>query len=172
VATAFARLPLSEQLDLLLGGGTHAAPSATRASGDLVVRSATLEGHDMVMAAFDWTRSRGSIGPAEATQLGEALALAATRGVPLVFLMNTSGMRVTEGMQTVVALRTLLRGVLDARLAGQRMAGCGNEGQPVAAQGAGVPVGRPLGTCRGNCQETRLRAGPIDGRWDCSVEKR
>jgi hypothetical protein len=121
VATAFARLPLSEQLDLLLGGGTHAAPSATRASGDLVVRSASLQGHGMVMAAFDWTRSRGSIGPAEATQLGEALALAATRGVPLVFLMNTSGMRVTEGMQTVVALRTLLRGVLDARLAGQRM---------------------------------------------------
>lgn len=90
-------------------------------SGDVVVRAATVQGHGVVVVAFDWTRSRGSIGPAEALQIGEALALAIAQGVPLAFLMNTSGMRVTEGMQTVVALRTLLRAVLDARIAGQRM---------------------------------------------------
>ncbi len=121
MSTTFARRPLNEQFDLLLGAGAHAAPPAPTTSGDVMIRVAALEGHRMVIVAFDWARSRGSIGPAEAAQLGEALALAGTQGVPLVFLMNTSGMRVTEGMQTVVALRTLLRAVLDARLAGRRM---------------------------------------------------
>lgn len=121
MSTAFARLPLNDQLDLLLGAGVCTAPPAPITPGDVVVRTATLQGHGLVMVAFDWSRSRGSIGPAEALQLGEALTLAAARGVPLVFLMNTSGMRVTDGMNTVAALRTLLRAVLDARLAGQRM---------------------------------------------------
>lgn len=121
MSTTFARRPLNEQFDLLLGSGAHAALPAPTTSGDVMIRMAALEGHRMVIVAFDWARSRGSIGPAEAAQLGEALALAGAQGVPLVFLMNTSGMRVTEGMQTVVALRTLLRAVLDARLAGQRI---------------------------------------------------
>lgn len=121
MSTAFARLPLDAQLDLLLGTGAHTAPPGPTTPGDVVVRSATLQGHGLVAVAFDWTRSRGSIGPAEATQIGEALMLSGARGVPLVFLMNTSGMRVTDGMNTVAALRTLLRAVLDARLAGQRM---------------------------------------------------
>ena len=121
MSTAFARLPLDVQLDHLLGAGAHSAPPGLTTAGDVVVRAATLQGHRLVAVAFDWTRSRGSIGPAEAAQLGEALTLASARGVPLVFLMNTSGMRVTDGMNTVAALRTLLRAVLDARIAGQRM---------------------------------------------------
>ncbi len=121
MSSAFARRPLNEQLDLLLGADAHRAPPAPMTPGDVVVRTATVKGHAVVVLAFDWTRSRGSIGPAEAVQIGEALALAIAQGVPVVFLMNTSGMRVTAGMQTVVALRTLLRTVLDARLTGQRM---------------------------------------------------
>ncbi len=121
MSTAFARLPLDAQLDLLLGPGAHSAPPGPTTPGDAVVRTATLQGHGLVAVAFDWSRSRGSIGPAEATQIAEALTLAGALGVPLVFLMNTSGMRVTDGMNTVAALRTLLRAVLDARLAGHRM---------------------------------------------------
>lgn len=116
----FADLPLTEQLDAWLGTDTH-APTDSHEPGDVVVHRAVLDSHALTVVAFDYAKQHGSIGPAEAVQLAEALRQAAVRREPLVFLMNTSGMRVTAGMQTVAALRTLLRALLDARLAGQRM---------------------------------------------------
>lgn len=121
MSTAFARLPLRDQLEQLLGTDSHPIVATSSPVGDVTVVDAVLDHHDLIAVAFDWTQSRGSIGPAEAVQLAHALALAATRRVPLVFVMNTSGMRVTDGMRTVAALRMLLVAVLDARLAGQRM---------------------------------------------------
>ncbi|MFO1321444.1 MAG: carboxyl transferase domain-containing protein [Burkholderiales bacterium] len=114
----FAELPLSEQFDAWLGHGTH-APFESRAAGDVVVQRATVAGRALLVVAFDYGRQHGSIGPAEAQQIGEALHAAVGERRPLVFLMNTSGMRVTAGMATVAALRTLLRSALDAKLAGQ-----------------------------------------------------
>lgn len=119
-ATAFAGLPLGEQLDAWLGPGTH-APLATLPAGDVTVRRARRGQHDFVLVAFDHGRQHGSIGPREADQIGAALALAVRERLPLVLLVNTSGMRVTEGMRTVAALRTLLRALLDAKLDGQRL---------------------------------------------------
>lgn len=116
----FADLPLAEQLDAWLGADSH-APLESASTGDVVVHRATLDSHPFTVVAFDYAKHHGSIGPAETVQLAEALRQADASDEPLVFLMNTSGMRVTEGMQTVAALRGLLRALLDARLAGQRM---------------------------------------------------
>lgn len=116
----FAKLPLSEQLDAWLGRDAHTALDLD-AEGDLVVHGAVVDFHPCVVVAFDYAKAHGSIGPDEAEQISEALEIAGERNVPLVFFMNTSGMRVTEGLATVDALRRLLRNVLDAKLVGQRM---------------------------------------------------
>ena len=116
----FADLPLDQQIDAWLGLRSH-APIVLRSTGDVAVHRATLGRHTMIVVAFDYTRRYGSIGPAEAVQIAEALQHAVAEQCPLVFLMNTSGMRVTEGMGTVAALRNLLRALLDARLTGQRL---------------------------------------------------
>ncbi|MEO8039049.1 MAG: biotin-independent malonate decarboxylase subunit gamma [Betaproteobacteria bacterium] len=116
----FADLPLQEQLEAWLGPDA-CRPVEPRTTGDVLVLEAKLDHYAFVAVAFDYTRQHGSIGPREATQLALALDRATTARMPLVFLMNTSGMRVTEGMETVVALRRLLRALLDAKLSGQRM---------------------------------------------------
>jgi hypothetical protein len=116
----FANLPLNEQLDAWLGPRAH-APLESCPDGDVVVRRAVLGAHAFTVVAFDYARHHGSIGPMEAAQVAHALRHAGAEHHPLVFLMNTSGMRVTAGMDTVAALRTLLRDLLDARLAGQRL---------------------------------------------------
>lgn len=116
--TAFADLPLPGQLDAWLGAANH-VPFPTKTSGDVSVRRAAVAGRSVLVVAFDYSRQNGSIGPAEAQQITEALEAAVSANHPLVFLMHTSGMRVTAGMGTVAALRNLLRSVLDAKLAGQ-----------------------------------------------------
>ena len=116
----FAKLPLHEQLDAWLGAGAH-MPLDIDATGDVVVHGAVVTGHPCIVVATDYSKQYGSIGADEAEQITEALDVAVERGVPLVFLLNSGGMRVTEGMATIDALRRLLRNVLDAKLAGQRM---------------------------------------------------
>lgn len=119
-AVAFSDLSLNEQLDAWLGPENH-HPLATPTVGDMLACRATVAGRSILVLAFDYARQRGSIGPAEARQIGEVLAKAQSERLPLVFLMHTSGMRVTAGMDTVAALRRLLRATLDAKLAGQSL---------------------------------------------------
>jgi len=87
----------------------------------LQVVSATVEGRPVTVVGFDYAVERGSIGAHEADQLVRVLRRAMQEPVPLVFLMDTSGVRVTEGAEGIAALRRLLRAALDARFAGVRM---------------------------------------------------
>lgn len=112
---AFADLPLSAQLDTLF---SDTATLTTRTHGDIVVCRGLAADRPVVIVAFDATKHQGSIGPLEAQQIIEAFKLAIMDDMPLVFLVNSSGMRITSGMQTVAALRQLLSVALEAKLSG------------------------------------------------------
>ncbi len=114
---AFAELQPDRQLDALFGAGHH-APLELRSVGDLILHRANMVGVPLIVVAFDPARHQASIGPDEALQLVEVLGAAASQRTPVLFVMNTSGMRVTAGMATVAALRRLYRAALDARDAG------------------------------------------------------
>lgn len=116
----FADLPIADQLEALFDEFSTPGPLMT-GSGDVVLGEAVLRSHRLTVVAFDYTRQHGSIGRVEARQITDAVWYAVQTRLPLVFVVNTSGMRVTDGMHTVAALRSLLRALLDARLGGLRM---------------------------------------------------
>jgi hypothetical protein len=88
--------------------------------GDIRVVEALCGDRRVVIAAFDYARNRGSIGRCEADQLVRAIRYA-WPSTPLVFLMNTSGIRVTDSTAGIASLRKVLREAEDARLQGLRM---------------------------------------------------
>ncbi len=112
-------LPLSAQLDGLFGAGNCHPVACGR--GDLRVVATEIFHRALIVVGFDYSIQHGSMGAREADQLVETLRRARQWSTPLVFLMNTSGVRVTEGTQGVAALRRILQSVLDARLEGIRM---------------------------------------------------
>jgi acetyl-CoA carboxylase beta subunit len=114
----FSELPLSGRLDALLGAYT---PLATDSAGDLRVVEARVAGQSVIVVGFDGDRQRGSLGVHEADQLVTALRSACRDDSPVVFLMDTAGVRVTEGIAAVAALRRWLRAALDAALDGVPM---------------------------------------------------
>lgn len=109
----FSALPLNARLDALLGSHT---PLAMDGAGDLRVVEARVAGQRVIVVGFDGDRQRGSLGVHEADQLIAALRSACHDLSPVVFLMDTAGVRVTEGIAGVAALRGWLRAALDAAL--------------------------------------------------------
>jgi malonyl-CoA/methylmalonyl-CoA synthetase len=101
-----------------LPGTTAPVPAGP---GDLSVCEVTLAGRRVLIVAFDEAARQGSIGVAEAAQLVHAIRTARTEGRALVFLMATSGIRVTDGTAGIASLRWVLREAEDARLDGVRM---------------------------------------------------
>lgn len=116
----FSELTLGARLDALLGAGAY-APLAMDDGGDLRAVEATVAGQRVMVIGFDGDLQRGSLGAREAGQLVAALAEAARDRGHLVFLMDTAGVRVTEGIAGVAALRCCLRASLDAALDGVPM---------------------------------------------------
>lgn len=114
----FSELPLSARLDALLGAYM---PLATDSAGDLRVVEARVAGQSVIVVGFDGDRQRGSLGVHESVQLVSALGSACRDQSPVVFLMDTAGVRVTEGIAGVAALRRWLRAALDAALDGVPM---------------------------------------------------
>lgn len=78
-------------------------------------------GREFVAIATDPAFDRGAIGLTEAAQIHSALTLARTRALPVVFLMDSSGIRVSEGVAGIAALRRLVRLVTDLRLDGTKL---------------------------------------------------
>lgn len=76
---------------------------------------------EVIVIAFDYGAAHGSIGRAEADQLVRAIKLARADGKALVFLLETSGIRVTDGTAGIASARRILRAATDARLDGIRM---------------------------------------------------
>lgn len=115
----FSNLALGARFDALLDTGSG-RPIAC-GPGALQVVSATVGGRPVTIVGFDYAVERGSIGAHEADQLVQVLRRATQEPVPLVFLMDSSGVRVTEGTEGIAALRRLLQAALDARFEGVRM---------------------------------------------------
>lgn len=115
----FSALPLGDQLDVLFGAGVCRPVDC--GEGGLQVVAAELDGLPLTVVGFDYGVQHGSMGGREADQLVQAFRHGRRESMPLVFLMNTSGVRVTEGAVGIAALRRILGAALDARLAGVRM---------------------------------------------------
>ena len=114
----YSSLPIDAQCAALFDAHTEldGAPS-----GDLRLIHGRVDDVDLIAVAFDYTRNHGSLGVQESAQIVHAIEAAARTECALVFLLNTSGVRVTDGNHGVAALRRLLRAALDARLQGVPM---------------------------------------------------
>ncbi len=121
----FTTLSLNDQLRQL---SVVLDPTDADREGDLRIVKARLGGVTFLVIGFDYARQMGSIGGREADQIVAALGRARRNQLPVVLLMNSSGVRVTEGNEGVAALRRSLRAALDARLDGVRMLALGGRG--------------------------------------------
>jgi hypothetical protein len=117
-AGSIADLSVAELLHGLLESGSRRVVDV--GPGSIHVVQARCGDDKFVVAAFDYSHERGSIGLMEAKQLVAAIRLARQGGI-LVFLMNTSGIRVTDSTAGIASLRKVLREAEDARLQGTRM---------------------------------------------------
>lgn len=90
-------------------------------TGDLRAVQSIGRSMRVLFVCFDYSRHQGSIGTLEAEQLVRALRLARGSRLGLVFLLETSGIRVTDGTAGIASLRKVLREAEDARLDGVRM---------------------------------------------------
>ena len=86
--------------------------------GDLRVARGALGEINVVVIGFDFSLYGGSIGVREAGQLRAAIRIAKKSKFPLVMLLNTGGVRVTEGAKSLAAFRFLYRELLEAKLDG------------------------------------------------------
>lgn len=115
----FSALSLGAQFDGLFRSGE--CEPIDCGLGDLKIVVARIEGSPLTVVGFDYAIQHGSMGAREADQLVQVMQRARREPAPVVFLMNTSGVRVTEGTVGIAALRRDLRAALDARFAGVRM---------------------------------------------------
>lgn len=89
--------------------------------GDLALLRLECDQRELLALVFDYTRHQGSIGVQEADQLVQALDQARRERLPLLLLLETSGIRVTDETAGIASLRRVLRAALDARLDGVRL---------------------------------------------------
>ncbi|WP_198083924.1 carboxyl transferase domain-containing protein [Variovorax sp. E3] len=97
------------------------ASPAVFGCGDLRFSLLTLEGRPALCVCFHYEERQGSIGTLEAKQIVAALEQARSDRWAVVFLMETSGIRVTDGTAGIASLRRILREAQDARIDGVRM---------------------------------------------------
>jgi len=107
------RAPLLAGLPLRSAAGDDTtAPAAVSWS------PAELGGHEVVLAAWDWSVAGGSFGERDATTWVEATAYAVSTARPVVALVRSGGTRLGEGVPALV-------GMARATLARQRLAEAG-----------------------------------------------
>ncbi|MDX2170815.1 MAG: biotin-independent malonate decarboxylase subunit gamma [Deltaproteobacteria bacterium] len=110
----FSELSAAERAATLSDPGTLRVLSADGASS-IVTAAARLDGRPILLALTDGRQRGGTIGLAEARQLGELLARAEQRRSALVIAWDTGGVRVQEGPAALGGASAL--GVRLARLA-------------------------------------------------------
>ncbi|MCJ9728650.1 hypothetical protein [Bradyrhizobium sp. PRIMUS42] len=89
--------------------------------GDLVAVEIAAASRRCLVVSFDYERNHGSIGVQEATQLVNAFRRVRNTDAALALVLDTSGIRVTDGIAGIASLRMILREALDARLDGKDM---------------------------------------------------
>ena len=111
----FSTLSTSDQLDALFPG--HASLEAAP-EGDLLLRCATIELRSFIIIAFDFNVAGGSMGVRECAQINYVFDQARTSQRDVIFMINSGGARVTEGVAAVASYSACLREVVDATLEG------------------------------------------------------
>lgn len=91
--------------------------------GDVTAIALQLGEHRVLAVAFDYRARHGSIGIQEADQIVRAFRFARSKLLPIALLLETSGIRVTDGTAGIASLRRVLREAEDARLDGLPMLG-------------------------------------------------
>lgn len=102
----FSQLDLAHQIDALFD---QCIDLECDSVGDLHVVRGTLDAKSAVIVAFDFNRAGGSIGPSEASQLHVAITTAEQMTLPLIMMLNTGGVRVPEGANSLGAFRFVFR---------------------------------------------------------------
>ncbi|MDA0830277.1 MAG: hypothetical protein O3A05_03705 [Proteobacteria bacterium] len=111
----FSQLDLAHQIDALFD---QCIDLECDSVGDLHVVRGTLDAKSAVIVAFDFNLAGGSIGPSEASQLHVAITTAEQMTLPLIMMLNTGGVRVPEGANSLGAFRFVFRELLDAKVRG------------------------------------------------------
>lgn len=115
-----AALSAAAVLDALATVSTVTSP-VILGPGALTFGLMSLAGQSTLCVRFNYEEQQGSIGVMEAAQLVNAVQRARSERLVLVFLFETSGIRVTDGTNGIASLRAILRAAEDARLDGVRM---------------------------------------------------
>ena len=111
----FSQLDLDRQLRLIFDELTDLEGDSV---GSLRVAKGALGPFNALVVGFDFSVQGGSIGAAEARQLAVGIKTAKRLGIPLLMMLNTGGVRVTEGANGLAAFRFVFRDLLDAKLDG------------------------------------------------------
>ena len=92
------------------GYGTAIEDARRRSGNDeaVVTGRATIGGHTIEMAAFDFSFLGGSMGEVAGERVARAIERAAQDQVPFVLLVRTGGARMQEGMRSLVQLPKLV----------------------------------------------------------------
>ena len=109
----------SEFCDAVCARG--ASQPLTLGLGDLQAWLTRFDNQTLLLLCFDYTRHQGSISIAEAHQLQQAIHHAREHKLPMVWLIESSGIRVTDGTAGIASLRRVLRDMTDARIDGLRL---------------------------------------------------
>ena len=91
--------------------------------GDVTAMALQLGDQRVLAVAFDYGAWHGSIGIHEADQIVRAFQFARSERLAITLLLETSGIRVTDGTAGIASLRRVLREAEDARLDGLPMLG-------------------------------------------------
>jgi acetyl-CoA carboxylase carboxyl transferase subunit beta len=84
------------------------ATDRTGATESVRAGSATISGHEVEFAAFDFSFLGGSMGEATGERIARALERAAERQVPFVLRTETGGARMQEGMRALIQMPKLV----------------------------------------------------------------
>ena len=109
-------------LAALRGRATDAA-RIPLGDGDVTATALQLGDQRVLAVAFDYGARHGSIGIHEADQIVRAFQFARSERLAITLLLETSGIRVTDGTAGIASLRRVLREAEDARLDGLPMLG-------------------------------------------------
>jgi malonate decarboxylase beta subunit len=117
-ALAFSRAGAQQRLDALLDPGSAAE---CLASGRVLTARGTLEGRAVRVAASDPSTAHGAIGTQEADALIRLVEAAQAHAEPVIWLLDSAGANVEQGLAALGAFRRLHRAALSARAAGVQM---------------------------------------------------
>jgi malonate decarboxylase beta subunit len=115
---AFSRASAQQRIEALLDTGSV---SELLAHGQVLIARGTLEGRAVRVAASDPSVAHGAIGVREAEALVGLLEAAQARADPVIWLLDSAGANVEQGLAALGAFRRLYRAAQGARSVGVPM---------------------------------------------------